>query len=101
MLPLFGQVKAWMLTPADIVSVRPGPPPSTSSDQMKQETAAVKSAVEHLTRSQLATVYKWNDGANSVTPPGHWNAIAVPYQQGGVQRGEGGSHVCATEHGAP
>lgn len=79
MLPLFGQVKTWMLSPADVVSVRPGPPPSTSSDQMKQETAAVKNAVEHLTRAQLATVYKWNDGANSVTPPGHWNAIAVPY----------------------
>jgi membrane-associated phospholipid phosphatase len=79
MLPLFGQVKTWMLTPADVVNVRPGPPPSTSSDQMKQETAAVKNAVEHITRAQLATVYKWNDGANSVTPPGHWNAIAVPY----------------------
>jgi len=79
MLPLFGQVKTWMLSPADVVRVRPGPPPSTSSDQMKQETAAVKNAVEHLTRAQLATVYKWNDGANSVTPPGHWNAIAVPY----------------------
>ena len=30
MLPLFGQVKAWMLTPADIVNVRSVPPPSTS-----------------------------------------------------------------------
>jgi NAD(P)-dependent dehydrogenase (short-subunit alcohol dehydrogenase family) len=79
MLPLFGQVKTWMLTPADIVNVRSVPPPSTSSDQMKEEVAAVKSAVEHLTRAQLATVYKWNDGVNSVTPPGHWNAIAVPY----------------------
>lgn len=78
-LPLFGQVKAWMLTPADILNVRSVPPPSTSSDQMKQETAAVKSAVAHVTRDQLATVYKWNDGVNSITPPGHWNAIAVPY----------------------
>ena len=78
MLPLFGQVKTWMLTPADVVSVRSIAPPSTSSDQMKQEVAAVKNAVEHVTRAQLATVYKWNDGANSVTPPGHWNAIAVP-----------------------
>ena len=79
MLPLFGQVKTWMLTPADIANVRSVPPPSTSSDQMKQEVAAVKYAVEHVTRAQLATVYKWNDGVNSVTPPGHWNAIAVPY----------------------
>ena len=79
MLPLFGQVKAWMLSPTDIVNVRPGPPPSTSSAQMKTELAEVKNAVENITGDQLATVYKWNDGASSVTPPGHWNAIAVPY----------------------
>ena len=78
-LPLFGLVETWMLSPSLVASVRPGPPPSTSSPQMQQELAAVKSAVENITRDQLATVYKWNDGANSVTPPGHWNAIAVPY----------------------
>lgn len=79
MLPLFGQVKAWMLAPTDVSNVLSPAPPSTSSSQMQQEVAAVKSAVENITRDQLATVYKWNDGANSVTPPGHWNAIAVPY----------------------
>jgi len=79
MLPFFSQVKAWMLTPTDIIQERPGPPPSTSSDQMKEELAEVKSAVDNVTREQAATVYKWNDGANSVTPPGHWNAIAAPY----------------------
>ncbi|SPE17614.1 Phosphoesterase PA-phosphatase related protein [Candidatus Sulfotelmatomonas gaucii] len=79
MLPLFGQVETWILPQSGVVSVRPGPPPSTSSPQMQQELAEVKSAVENITRDQLATVYKWNDGANSVTPPGHWNAIAVPY----------------------
>ena len=79
MLPLFGQVQGWMMSPADILSVRPAAPPSTSSDQMKQELTTVKNSVENITRDQLATVYKWNDGANSVTPPGHWNEIAVPY----------------------
>ena len=29
MLPAFGSVRAWMMTPADIVRERPGPPPST------------------------------------------------------------------------
>lgn len=81
MLPFFGQVQAWMMTPADIANERPGPPPSTSSAQMKQEVAAVKSAVANATRAQQATVYKWNDGVNSVTPPGHWNLIAQPYIQ--------------------
>ena len=39
MLPLFGQVRAWNMTPANIVAERPGPPPSTGSQQMKDETA--------------------------------------------------------------
>jgi hypothetical protein len=79
MLPLFGQVATWILPQSSVASVRPVPPPSTSSTQMQQEVAAVKNAVESVSPDQAATVYKWNDGANSVTPPGHWNAIAVPY----------------------
>ncbi|HWZ00674.1 MAG TPA: phosphatase PAP2 family protein [Edaphobacter sp.] len=79
MLPLFGQVKAWMLTPTDIVNERATPPPSTSSAQMKTETAEVKSTVNNLSRDQLATVYKWADGVSTPTPPGHWDAIAAPY----------------------
>ncbi len=79
MLPFFGQVQAWMMTPADIAANRPGPPPSTSSAQMQQETAEVKSAVANITDDQRATVYKWADGASTGTPPGHWDFIAVPY----------------------
>lgn len=79
MLPFFGQVQAWMMSPGDILNERPGPPPSTSSAQMRQELAAVKYAVAHASRAQQATVYKWNDGVNSPTPPGHWNLIAHPY----------------------
>jgi hypothetical protein len=79
MLPLFGNVRAWMMTPADIVRERPGPPPSTSSALMARETAEVKSAVEHLTREQIAIAYKWADGVSTPTPPGHWNFIAQPY----------------------
>ena len=79
MLPLFGAVKQWMMTPTDLVNARPAPPPSTSSAQMQTETAEVKNTVNNLTRDQLATVYKWSDGVSTVTPPGHWNAIAAPY----------------------
>lgn len=79
MLPFFGNVRAWMMTPADIVRERPGAPPSTSSALMARELAEVKSAVDHLTREQLATVYKWADGVSTPTPPGHWNFIAEPY----------------------
>jgi hypothetical protein len=79
MLPNFGKVRTWMMTPTDIVNERPPAPPSTRSAQMQQELAEVKAAVENLTRDQLATVYKWSDGASSYTPPGHWNAIAADY----------------------
>ena len=79
MLAGFGQVKAWMLTPAQIIAERPAPPPSTSSAQMAQELAEVKQTVDHLSRDQLAIAYKWNDGAGTYTPPGHWNDIAAEY----------------------
>jgi membrane-associated phospholipid phosphatase len=79
MLPLFGSVRAWMMTPADIMRERPGPPPSTSSGLMAREVAEVKSTVEHLTREQIAIAYKWADGVSTPTPPGHWNFIAQPY----------------------
>ena len=81
MLPFFGNVKGWMLQPADVLSVRPGPPPSTSSAQMQTELAEVRTAVNNATADQIATVYKWGDGVSTVTPSGHWNAIAVPYMQ--------------------
>ena len=79
MLPLFGQVRAWNMTPADIVAERPPPPPSTSSQQMKDETAEVKRTVEHLTSAELAIAQKWNDGAGTYSPPGHWNDVALEY----------------------
>jgi PAP2 superfamily len=79
MLPLFGQVRAWNMTPADIVAERPPPPPSTGSQQMKDETAEVKRTVEHLTSGQLAIAQKWNDGAGTYSPPGHWNDVALEY----------------------
>jgi hypothetical protein len=79
MLPVFGQVRAWNMTPADIVADRPPPPPSTSSQQMKDELAEVKQTVDHLTNAQLAIAQKWNDGAGTYSPPGHWNDVALEY----------------------
>lgn len=79
MLPFFGQVKTWAMTPTDIVTERPLPPPSTSSQQMQQELAQVKSTASQATRDQVAIANKWNDGAGSYTPPGHWNDIAEEF----------------------
>jgi hypothetical protein len=79
MLPNFGQVQTWLMTPVQVAAERPPPPPSTSSAQMQQELAEVRATVAHLTRTQLAIANKWNDGAGTYTPPGHWNDIAAAY----------------------
>jgi hypothetical protein len=81
MLMNFGRVQAWMMTPADIVNERPASPPSTSSEQMRAEVAEVKSVSENLSSEQLAIAQKWNDGAGTPTPPGHWNDIASEHVQ--------------------
>ena len=79
MLPVFGSVRAWMMTPEDIVNERPAPPPSTSSDLMAREVAEVRRYVDRGTRAELAIANKWADGPSTPTPPGHWNFLALPY----------------------
>jgi hypothetical protein len=79
MLPFFGNVKGWMMTPANIVAERPAAPPSTSSSEMADEVKEVKYYADHLTRERLAIVHKWADGAGTYTPPGHWNDIAEEF----------------------
>lgn len=79
MLPFFGNVKAWMMTPTDIVNVRPPTPPSTSSSEMQSQVSEVKYFSSNLTREREAIVLKWADGAGTYTPPGHWNDIAEEY----------------------
>jgi hypothetical protein len=79
MLPNFGLVQAWLMTPTEVTAERPPAPPSTSSPQMQQEVAEVKHTVDQLSGTQLAIAYKWNDGAGTYAPPGHWNDIAAEY----------------------
>lgn len=82
MLPLFGRVSPWMLTPAEVLIERSPPPPSTSSAEMARELAEVRDTALRLTRKQLAIAMKWNDGAGTPTPPGHWNWIAATHIAG-------------------
>jgi len=79
MLPNFGLLKAWTLTSAQLTALAPPPPPSTSSPEMRADVAKVRDIVDHITRSQIAIAQKWNDGAGTYTPPGHWNAIAADH----------------------
>lgn len=77
MLPLFGKVKAFLFDSLTAVSLRPGPPPATNSDQMKKELLEVYNYVKNPTREYTRIVHFWADGAGTYTPPGHWNAIAA------------------------
>jgi hypothetical protein len=79
MLPFFGNVRPWMLTPDQIVAERPAPPPSTSSPLMAQEVAEVRKYVDTGTREELAIANFWADGPGTPTPPGHWMFIAAPH----------------------
>ena len=79
MLPFFGNVRAWMLTPTQIVAERPAPPPATSSPLMARELAEVRSYVDKGTREERAIANFWADGPSTPTPPGHWMFIAAPH----------------------
>ena len=77
-LPLFGKVKTFLFDSATLVNeVRPGPPPATSSQQFKDETAEVRYYTEHVTRDRMKMIDFWADGVATPTPPGHWNDIAA------------------------
>jgi membrane-associated phospholipid phosphatase len=70
-------VKTFLMDSLTAVSLRPGPPPSTSSDQMKKETEEIYQIVNNPTREQIRIAHFWADGLATYTPPGHWNAIAA------------------------
>jgi hypothetical protein len=77
MLPLFGNVRSFLMTSSDILASRPVPPPSTKSVQFANEVAEVKKFSENATRKEMEIVTFWADGVGTYTPPGHWNAIAA------------------------
>jgi membrane-associated phospholipid phosphatase len=76
MLPFFGNVKPFLFDSTTTVTLRPGPPPAANSDEMKTELAQEKSYISNASREQMSIIQFWADGANTYTPPGHWNAIA-------------------------
>lgn len=77
MLPAFGVVKSFLFDSLTAVSLIPGPPPSTGSQQFKTETEEIYNFVKNPTREQIRIVHFWADGVATYTPPGHWNAIAA------------------------
>lgn len=77
MLPLFGKVKSFLMTPANVVANRPPAPPSTKSEAFAKELAEVKSYSQNASRENMRIVTFWADGVGTYTPSGHWNAIAA------------------------
>ncbi|HEX4851521.1 MAG TPA: phosphatase PAP2 family protein, partial [Puia sp.] len=77
MLPFFGNVKPFLFDSLTAITLRPGPPPLSHSDQLKQETDEVYNYIKNPTRDQIRIVQFWADGAGTYTPPGHWDAIAA------------------------
>jgi len=77
MLPLFGNVRSFLIDSVTQIANRPVPPPLTSSTLFATELAEVKNFADNPTRERLQIVHFWADGAGTYTPPGHWNAIAA------------------------
>jgi hypothetical protein len=77
MLPMFGKVKSFLMTPEMVVTSRPVPPPSTKSEQFAKELAEIKAFSQDNSQKNQKIVTFWADGVGTYTPPGHWNAIAA------------------------
>jgi membrane-associated phospholipid phosphatase len=77
-LPQWGQVEPFAITTAD--QYRPDGPPALSSVEYAAALAEVQAlgSVDSTARTadQTEIALFWADGANTYTPPGHWNRIA-------------------------
>jgi hypothetical protein len=73
--PLAGTWKTWILDEGS--QFRPGPPPEYGSKQFLAEMNEVYQVSQNLTEEQKRIADYWADGAGTVTPPGHWNQIAI------------------------
>jgi membrane-associated phospholipid phosphatase len=73
--PLAGTWRTWNLETGS--QFRPGPPPAYGSTQFLAEMNEVYSVSRTLTEEQKRIADYWADGAGTVTPPGHWNVIAL------------------------
>jgi len=75
LLPLWGQVKPWLMTSGD--QFRSEPPPANGSPEFQADLAEVKQISDARTQEQARIAALWADGLGSYTPPGRWNKIAA------------------------
>jgi hypothetical protein len=73
--PLAGTWRTWNLR--DGSQYRPDPPPAYGSARFIAEMNEVYAVSQTLTDEQRRIADYWADGPGTVTPPGHWNQIAL------------------------
>jgi hypothetical protein len=72
--PRWGQVR-----PIGLISADDAPreeTPSVGTNAFREALQVVRTMSSGATPKQLASVAQWADDIGTVTPPGHWNAIA-------------------------
>ena len=74
-LPGWGSVKTWLVPSGS--SLRPAAPPAYNSNEWKSQRDEVLNVTLTLTTERKNIATFWADGGGTVTPPGHWNQIAV------------------------
>lgn len=78
-LPLWGTVKPFYIKNA--AQFRPAPPPDFYSPEFTAALQEVARLANQGEVKDLANVRYWADGAGSITPPGHWDQLAIQILQ--------------------
>jgi membrane-associated phospholipid phosphatase len=73
--PLAGTWRTWNVATGS--QFRPPPPPAVGSARFLLELREVYEVSQALTPGQKRVADYWADGPGTVTPPGHWNVIAL------------------------
>jgi PAP2 superfamily len=73
--PLAGAWRTWNIPSGS--RFRPGPPPTFGGRRYARELREVYDVSRALTDEQKRIADFWSDGPGTVTPPGHWNLIAL------------------------
>lgn len=75
--PLAGAWRTWNLRAGS--QFRPDPPPAYGSRAFLDQVHEVYTVSQALTADQKRIADDWADGPGTVTPPGHWNRIALDH----------------------
>jgi hypothetical protein len=73
--PLAGTWRPWTMARGS--QLRPAPPPAFGGKRHAREVREVYDVSRSLSPEQKRIADFWADGPGTVTPPGHWNRIAL------------------------